>query len=105
MRNLLAFLAAATLTLVAVGWYLDWYRISSVSTGTDHHSIQIDINSKKIREDVQRGVHRGEEKLHQVLDKERPDAAAESTKPESLRAVPLVIQPQEGKSPPPHDPQ
>ena len=27
MRNLLAFLAAMTLTLLGVGWYLDWYQL------------------------------------------------------------------------------
>ena len=32
MRNMLAFVAAAALTVVGVGWYLGWYGVSSTPT-------------------------------------------------------------------------
>jgi hypothetical protein len=70
MRNLLAFVAAAALTVAGLGWYLDWYKVQSTPTVAGRRSIQIDINSKKIEEDVHRGVQKGEEKLQNVLDKE-----------------------------------
>ena len=69
MRNLLAFLAAAVLTFAAVGWYLDWYKVSSDSGSTGHHNISIDFNKTKIADDVHKGVQKGEEKLQNVLDK------------------------------------
>jgi hypothetical protein len=71
MRNLLAFLAAAGLTVAGLGWYLDWYKIQSSPSAGGSRRIQIDINSNKITEDVQRGVEKGEEKLQNVLDKKR----------------------------------
>ncbi len=89
MRNLLAFLALAALTFAGLGWYLDWYKIQSTPTSAGRHSIQIDINSKKITEDVHKGVQQGEEKLQQALDKEgRQDngTAGETKKNEPSRS-------------------
>lgn len=91
MRNLLAFLAAAALTFAGLGWYLDWYKIQSTPTTAGRHSIQIDINSKKITEDVHRGVKKGEEKLENVLDKERPSTGSptsDASKTEPALSIP-----------------
>jgi hypothetical protein len=68
MRNLLAFLAAAVLAFLGLGWYLGWYTFRSVPTEAGHRGYTIDINSQKIEKDVQKGVRSGEEKLHDVLD-------------------------------------
>jgi hypothetical protein len=75
MRNLLAFLAAAALTVAGLGWYLDWYKIQSTPTPTGHHTVNIDIDAPKITKDVEKGVKKGEEKLHEVLEKDRADTA------------------------------
>ena len=84
MRNLLALLGAALVTFLAVGWYLDWYHVTPKPGPTaGHRSVQIDINSKKIEEDVNRGVHAGQEKLHDLIDKEK-DGAANATAPGPL---------------------
>lgn len=69
MRNLLAFVAAAVLTFLGVGWYLDWYRVKSSPADTGHHRMDIDINGEKIIQDVQKGVEKGEKKLQNALDK------------------------------------
>ena len=76
MRNLLAFFAAVTLTVVGVGWYLGWFQ-----------TVNIELNTTKIREDL----NKGEQKVQQLLDNRRKDRAA--SKPEggqesSERAVP-----------------
>jgi hypothetical protein len=71
MRNLLAFLAAATLTFAGVGWYLGWYKVKSDSAPTGHRKVNIDINSVKIGEDVEKGLQTGEQKLQGLLDKEK----------------------------------
>jgi hypothetical protein len=78
MRNLLAFLAAAVLVVAALGWYLDWYKIESVPTLGGHEEVNIDIDSKKITADVEKGAERGAEKLHDVLQKK---GAAEGSEP------------------------
>jgi hypothetical protein len=71
MRNLLALLGFALVTFLAVGWYLDWYHVTPKSAATTgHRSVEIDINSKKIGEDVHRGVDAVEKKGHELLDKD-----------------------------------
>jgi hypothetical protein len=65
MRNMLAFLAAAALTVVGVGWYLGWYRVSSVPTDQGKRSINIELNTTKIDADLRKG----ENKIHEALEK------------------------------------
>jgi hypothetical protein len=55
MRNLLALLGLALVLFVAFGWYLDWYKIQSTTAPDGHRHIDIDIHSKKIGDDLQRG--------------------------------------------------
>jgi hypothetical protein len=70
MRNLLAFLAAMTLTLAGVGWYLDWYRVRSTPVDGGQKSVTVDINTKKISEDLLKA----EQKIQQRLaDKVKGD--------------------------------
>jgi hypothetical protein len=71
MRNLLALLGFALVTFLVVGWYLEWYHITPKTTATaGHRSVEIDINSKKIGDDVHKGVAAGEEKIQHLLDKD-----------------------------------
>jgi len=58
VKNLLALLAAAVLTFAGIGWYLDWYHISSTSGTQGHRNVNIDVNSGKIVEDVHKGVQK-----------------------------------------------
>ena len=89
MRNLLAFAAAALLTFVGVGWYLDWYHIRTTPlTSTGHQNVNIDINGEKIGKDL----HKGEEKAQQILEKKLQDrtaAQADAPKGDSLPSIPL----------------
>ena len=71
MRNTLAFLAAALIAFLGLGWYLGWYSFKPVSTAEGHKSFNIDINADKIKSDIAKGVQKGEEKLHDVMDKEK----------------------------------
>jgi hypothetical protein len=76
MRNLLALLGFALVTFLVVGWYLDWYHLTPKASATPgQQSEEITINKKKIADDVHRGIKVGEEKLHELLDKDgRPVA-------------------------------
>jgi len=80
MRNLLAFLAAALITFVSLGWYLDWYRIKGDPAPEGHHNVNIDINAVKVEQDVAKGVQKAEEKIQNVLEKDKT-AADSSAKP------------------------
>jgi hypothetical protein len=70
MRNLLAFLSAATLTFFGLGWYLGWYQLHSGPAVAGHRSVTIDINTVKIGDDLERGG----QKLHAIIDKAGKDA-------------------------------
>ena len=61
MRNLLAFFAAVTLTLVGIGWYLGWFQ-----------TVKVELNTTKIREDL----NKGGQKVQQLLENRRKDRAA-----------------------------
>ena len=53
MRNILAFLAALTLTVLVVGWYLGWYSVRSVPDKSGDNSFNIKINKRKIEKDIE----------------------------------------------------
>jgi hypothetical protein len=76
MRNLLAFLAAAVLTFAGVGYYLDWYQVRSDNGPTGHKTVNIDLNSPKIIQDVHTGVVKSEQKLDNILEKKTAQAPA-----------------------------
>lgn len=63
MRNLLAFLAALTLTLAAVGWYLDWYQIRRTPAPSGQRSVTVDINTQKISQDLLEAEKRIQKRL------------------------------------------
>jgi hypothetical protein len=81
MRNLLALLATAILTVAGLGWYLDWYKVRSQPASVPgQRSVGIDINTHKISEDL----HQGEEKLQNFLDSKTKEQAKQ---PESKPAA------------------
>ena len=62
MRNILALAAFAVLVFAGVGWYLGWYKVQSTPTA-DGRQISIDLNTPKIRQDL----NTGKEKLRDLL--------------------------------------
>src|ERR1700722_18673615 len=72
MRNLLAFVAAAVLAFLAVGWYLGWYQVITRPSLTGHEAINIDVDGKKIGDDI----HKAEAKIVDAAEKARQDHAA-----------------------------
>ena len=76
MRNLLALLALVVITLVGLGWYLDWYDIRSETVANGKRNVNIDIDSVKITQDVHSAVKKSEEKLQKFIDSARPEKDA-----------------------------
>jgi hypothetical protein len=66
MRNLLAFTAALILTVLGVGWYLDWYRLGSAPAPDGHQKVTIDVNTAKISQDVHKAEQGLEHKLSET---------------------------------------
>lgn len=77
MRNLLALLGTALVAFLAIGWYLDWYQI----TPKPGSSVEININSRKIEDDVQRGVQAGKNKVNRLTDRDSQNSAAPQGRP------------------------
>jgi hypothetical protein len=64
MRNLLALVAALLLIFAGLGWYLDWFNVKQHPSEPGHNNVSIDINTRKIGQDL----HKGGQKLEQILD-------------------------------------
>jgi hypothetical protein len=74
MRNILAFLAATVIMIAGVGWYLGWYSVQSTAGAAGKRQVNIEVDSRKISDDLQKGT----EKIQQAIDQNR---AADSTNP------------------------
>ena len=67
---MLAFFAAAVLTFAGLGWYLDWYTISSSPAADGHRQVKINLNTNKIEQDVEKGG----QKVRNMLEKDKKDS-------------------------------
>lgn len=74
MKNALAFIGAAVVAFLAVGWYLGWYQVSR-SPGDGKQSLHLDINADKISSDVKQGVEKGGDIVDGLRDKSKNDQA------------------------------
>jgi hypothetical protein len=68
MRNLLTLLGFALMVFLVLGYFLDWYSFSTQPGDSGHISLQLDVNKKKIGDDVQHGVQAGSKKVHELID-------------------------------------
>jgi hypothetical protein len=66
MRNILALIGAAVVVFGGLGWYLGWYQLGTTPSGDGHRQINVDLNTKKIADDVKKG----EQKVSDVISKE-----------------------------------
>jgi reverse gyrase len=64
MRNILAFVGALVVTLVVVGWYENWFQFRTTAGADGNRNISIDIDSKKVSEDVKQT----EKKIETFID-------------------------------------
>ena len=52
MRNLLALAALLVIAFAVVGYYRGWYAVKQNTAPDGHQSYTVDIDGKKIRQDV-----------------------------------------------------
>jgi|GEM_PF-1018369 len=67
MRNILALLAAGLLAFAGLGWYLGWYHVQSAPAPDGHREIKVDLDTKKIKEDVNKEIKEGTQKVEELL--------------------------------------
>src|SRR5260221_13198843 len=83
MRNFLAFVGAAILVLLGLGWYLGWYSITPEKVGQGQTRLQVDINQDKAGKDVQQGLQKGADKVKEIIDKNGQNKPADPNVPDS----------------------
>jgi len=89
MKNLFALLGALVVTFAAVGWYLDWYKIQSSTDANGHREVNIDLNTKKINEDI----HKGNNKVEQVIEHKQLTGTDNSTVPPAQAPQGVTVHP------------
>jgi hypothetical protein len=88
MRNMLALFAAALLTVIGLGWYLGWYKVSSQPASVPgQHEVQIHIDTHKISDDLEKG----EKKIEQII-KEKKDETHKNNESLMLPTAPKSSQ-------------
>lgn len=74
MRNLLALVGAAVVTILGVGWYLDWFHVHRAPSVNGKTNINVEFNTNKISDDL----HKGSEKLQSAIEKKLADKKEET---------------------------
>ena len=64
MKNLLALIGLVVVGVGGLGWYLGWYQIGTEPASNGHRHIEVDVNTKKIAEDLKKGQKKVGEILH-----------------------------------------
>ena len=81
MRNLLALLAAATLTVIGVGWYLGWYKLNVTKAPDGNVRIEVDADLKKAGNDASDLLKKGGQAVGEAVDKANGSQAAQPGPP------------------------
>ncbi len=55
MKNMLSMAATGLVIFAGLGWYLDWYKVARTTTPDGKQHIAIDINTKRIESDFDKG--------------------------------------------------
>src|SRR5262249_26272760 len=72
--NLLAFVAAIAITIGGIGWYRDWFHIQTQAGAPGTRSVEININTKKIGDDLKKGEEKLIEKAEKKLEEKKDGA-------------------------------
>ncbi|MBM3994958.1 MAG: hypothetical protein FJ303_12520 [Planctomycetes bacterium] len=58
MRNILALVGFLVVGFAVAGYFLGWYQLTSEPSPDGHRKFNVDLNTKKIGEDVQTGTQK-----------------------------------------------
>ncbi len=68
MRSLFAFVGGALVALAGLGWYFNWYTIVKEPTSAGHTRYGIDVDTNKVKNDVQHGVEAGANGIQKIVN-------------------------------------
>jgi hypothetical protein len=71
MKSFLAFLALVVIVVLGVGYYLNWFKFSSTSSG-DTLNINTQVNKNKINEDVEHAKQKIQGGAQDLKEKVKP---------------------------------
>jgi hypothetical protein len=77
MKNTIAFLAVCVVALLVAGYFLGWYNLVGVENNGGTHRLQIDVDTNKIRSDLDKG----KKKVIEAYDKLKDSAGEEGEPP------------------------
>jgi hypothetical protein len=55
MKNIITMAATGLVIFAGLGWYLDWYKVDRTTTPDGKQHIVIDVNTKRIESDFEKG--------------------------------------------------
>ncbi len=55
MKNILTMAATGLVIFASLGWYLDWYKVARTTTPDGKQHIVIDVNTKRVESDIEKG--------------------------------------------------
>ena len=90
MKNLVYLLFLALVGFSVAGYFLNWYKFTDDNGTTGHRHLSIDIDTNKVRADLQKGEAKVGETL-QNLNQEAQTSAQPST--DQKPAAPPQLQP------------
>jgi hypothetical protein len=68
MRGLFTLLGFALVAFLGLGYYFNWYTITRTPTDeAGHTKISVDLNGKKVKDDISKGVKASADKIDGVM--------------------------------------
>jgi hypothetical protein len=55
MKNIITMAATGLVIFAGLGWYLDWYKVASRTTPDGNKHFDIEVNTKRIESDIEKG--------------------------------------------------
>jgi hypothetical protein len=95
MRNLLALVGAAVVTLAGAGYFLGWYKVGK-APGDGGKNVNIEVDTGKMGQDLHKGAEKLGDMLHQKDKGRGGEEMSELPPPPPLPAMPAA-----GELPPP----
>jgi hypothetical protein len=89
MKSFLAFLALVVIVVLGVGYYLDWFKVSS--SGSDSTmNINTQVDKNKIKADVEHAKQKVQDTAKDLQEKVKPgtEPAKEKNPPPPSQSVP-----------------
>jgi hypothetical protein len=82
MRNFIGFLVIVAIVVLAVGYYLDWFKFSSSNSGNTS-SYQMQVDKTKIETDAEKAKAKAQETAKDIKERIKPgsEPAKEKSNP------------------------